>query len=317
MFSDFDFSALDDRHYKEDSVREDLVAPFLKALGYQPTGKQRMQRSQSLLHPFVLIGCQKRKIHIVPDYTLFYGDQVVLVLDAKRPSEAVVKSVHVEQAFSYAIHPEIRARSYALCNGHELVLYDIDRSGPVFQAKMIELRECWTEVLKHFSPEALLNHYHRAFLPDLGIFLKNAGFDQSCEIDFVGVRITSLGRTQGGVLTATASPEMIDGMGFQGSFDMPIDVLPAILSCLPSQAATMVTNVLAEPCSCLWVGGVIEITWRVRLGEEELGQHKHDPLIPLLVTAILKVARSAPLDAPPDGIPPETLNLPTVLKYLG
>jgi hypothetical protein len=49
MFEDFDFSVLDDPSYKEDAVREDLVAPLLKALGYQPTGKQRMQRSQSLI----------------------------------------------------------------------------------------------------------------------------------------------------------------------------------------------------------------------------------------------------------------------------
>jgi hypothetical protein len=172
MFSNFDFSALESVHYKEDAVREDLISPLLKALGYQPTGKQRMQRSQSLLHPFVMIGSQKRKVYIIPDYTLFYDDQVVLVLDAKRPSESIIKSEHVEQAFSYAIHPEIRARSYALCNGHELVLYDIDRSGPVFQVKMAEIEQSWNEVLKHLSPEALLNHYHREFRPDLGIFLK-------------------------------------------------------------------------------------------------------------------------------------------------
>src|SRR4029434_5081405 len=108
MFEDFDFSVLADPSYKEDSVREDLVAPLLKAVGFQPVGKHRMQRSQALTHPFVMIGSQKRKVHIVPDYTLWCDDQAVLVLDAKRPSESLVKSDHVEQAFSYAIHPEVR-----------------------------------------------------------------------------------------------------------------------------------------------------------------------------------------------------------------
>jgi Type I restriction enzyme R protein N terminus (HSDR_N) len=315
MFSDFDFSALDSVHYKEDAVREDLISPLLKALGYQPTGKQRMQRSQSLLHPFVMIGSQKRKVYIIPDYTLFYDNQVVLVLDAKRPSESIINSEHVEQAFSYAIHPEIRAKSYALCNGHEFMLYDIDRSGPVFRVKMTEIEQCWTEVLKHLSPEALLNHYHREFRADLGIFLKNAGFSESQDITFVDTRISSLGQTTGGVLTATTGAE-IDGMGLQASFDMPMDVLPAILSCLPPQAAAMVTNALAAPGSSVWIGGVVEINWTVRLGKEEFGHYKHDPLIPLVVNTIRGVTRATSIGVPQDGLPPDTLNIPTILQYM-
>lgn len=314
MFADFDFSALDDPNYKEDAVREDLVAPLLRALGYQATGNHRMQRSKSLPHPFVMIGSQKRKINVVPDYTLFNGEQAILVLDAKRPSEAVLNPAHVEQAFSYAIHPDIRARSFALCNGRELALYDIDRSGPVFQIKLNKLGEAWTKVLKHLSPEALLDHHHRAFLPDLGIFLENAGFDLSQDITFIDARITSLGRTQGGILTATASP--IDGMGFAGSFDMPAKALPTILSCLPPQAAAMATKALDLPLSYVWVGGVIEITWTVRLGMKETGLYRHDPLIPLFVTAIHRVSRGDPLGEPPDSIPTGTLNLSTVLQYL-
>jgi hypothetical protein len=316
MFEDFDFSVLDDPNYKEDAVREDLVAPLLRALGYQPTGKQRMQRSQSLFHPFVMIGSQKRQIHIVPDYTLWYEDQAVLVLDAKRPSESLVKSTHVEQAFSYAIHPDVRTRSYALCNGRELVLYDIDRHGPVFRIRLNELGDRWTDALKHLSPEALIDHHHREFEADLGIFLKNAGFDGSHEITFPNSRLTSLGITTGGVLTATAGHRMVEDIGFHGSFDMPVNVLPAILSCLPAEAANMVTKALGNPRSTVWVGGVIEMAWTIRLGVEEVGLYKHDPLIPLLVTAIMGVFRGEPIQPTPDGLPGSILNLPTVLSFL-
>jgi hypothetical protein len=316
MFANFDFTALNDPNYKEDSVREDLISPLLKELGYQPTGKQRMQRSQSLPHPFVMIGSQKRKIQVIPDYTLFYEDQAILILDAKRPSEAVVQSKHVEQAFSYAIHPEIRTKSYALCNGHELVLYDIDRAGPVFRLKMVEINERWTELLKHFSPVALLNHSHRAFQPDLGIFLKNAGFDQTHEFTFVDARITSLGHTSGGVLTATASPEMIEGMAFAGSFDMPLDVLPSILSCLPREVGAMVSNALSNPRSIVHVGGVIAITWTAQLGVQEFGSFQHDPLIPLIVTKIQSISRVDAFKTMAGSIPAHTLNLPTVLSFV-
>lgn len=316
MFENFDFTVLDDPNYKEDSVREDLISPLLKELGYQPTGKQRMQRSQALPHPFVMIGSQKRKIQVIPDYTLFYEDQAILILDAKRPSEAVVQSKHVEQAFSYAIHPEIRTKSYALCNGHELVLYDIDRADPVFRVKMVEINEHWTELLQHFSPVALLNHSHRAFQPDLGIFLKSAGFDRTNEFTFVDARITSLGHTSGGVLTATASPEMIEGMAFGGSFDMPLDVLPSILSCLPPHVDAMVLKALSNPRSIVHVGGVIAITLSAKLGVQEFGSFQHDPMIPLIVTKIRSISRVDPFETMADSISAHTLNLPTVLSFV-
>jgi hypothetical protein len=317
MFEDFDFSVLDDPTYKEDSVREDLVAPLLKALGYQPTGKQRMQRSQPLVHPFVMIGSQKRRIHIIPDYTLWYDDQAILVVDAKKPSESLVKSTHVEQAFSYAIHPEVRAKSYALCNGRELALYDIDRHEPVLRIQLSKLRDNWTDILKHLSPEALIDHHHREFLADLGIFLKNAGFDSSQSITFLNSRITSLAITTGGVLTASAGHQMVEGIGLQGSFDMPLEALPEIVSCLPAVAASMVMKALSGgPLSIVWVGGVIEVIWTVQLGVEEVGLYKHDPLIPLVVNAIGGVWRSAEIQSTPDGLPGNALNLPGILGYL-
>lgn len=316
MFKGFDFSVLDDPDYKEDAVREDIVAPLLRALGFAPTGTQRMQRSRKLLHPFVMIGSQKRAVHIVPDYTLFNNDEAILVLEAKAPSESIVNSTHVEQAFSYAIHPEVRTKSYALCNGRELVLYDIDRAGPVFRVEIMNVEERWVEVQKHFSPAALLNHHHRLFQPDLGILLRNAGFDRDSDITFPGARLTSLGRTLGGGLTATASPKMVNDTPFAGSFDMPMEVLPALLSCLPEQVVAMVVNALASSRPFVYVGGVIEVAWTARLGEMDAGLHKHDPLIPLLVTTIYNVSRADAFPDVPDDVPASVLNLPTVLQYL-
>ena len=317
IFETFDFSVLDDPNYGEDAVREDLISPLLKALGFQPKGRQRMQRSQTLIHPFVMIGSQKRKINIIPDYTLWYDDQAILILDAKRPSEPIVKSVHVEQAFSYAIHPDVRTKSYALCNGREFVLYDIDRFDPVFQIELKKLADGWTDVLKHLSPEALLDHHHRVFLPDLGIFLKNAGFGQFQDITLTDSRIQSLGRTLGGGLTATAAHEMIPGTGFQGSFDMPYHVLPAILSCLPEPAAKIVEKALLPLGSQVYIGGIIEITWSFELGDEiQHGLYKDDPILPLIVRVIRSISRREALDLPLDGIPPDVVNVPSIVKHL-
>lgn len=70
IFGNFDFSCLSDYEFKEDAVREDIIAPLLRSIGYSATGKNKMIRSRSLTHPYVMFGSQKRKVNIIPDYLL-------------------------------------------------------------------------------------------------------------------------------------------------------------------------------------------------------------------------------------------------------
>jgi len=56
MFSDFDYSILDDPEFKEDSVREELIVPLIKELGYSASGENKVIRSRQLKHPFISIG---------------------------------------------------------------------------------------------------------------------------------------------------------------------------------------------------------------------------------------------------------------------
>ena len=316
MFSDFDFGVLTDPTYSEDAVREDLIAPLLKALGYQPTGKQRMQRSHALAHPFVMIGSQRRNVNVVPDYMLLFDDQAVLVLDAKRPSESVVKPEHVQQVFSYAIHPKIRSKSFALCNGHELVLFDIDGDKPVFRVNLVDIARHWDKVVKHFSPEALLDRSHREFFPDLGVFLKAAGVDRACSITFVNASITSLGRLQDGLLTATASIAIDSGI-YQSSFDMPMEALSMLTSCLPSKARSIIANALSrETLDLVLVDGMIKASLTVLLGDDQTGAYAHDRIVPLRVQSINEVAQLAALGEVPAGLHPGDLVLPTILQTI-
>ena len=53
---DFDWSILDNKGYKEDAVREDIIAPVLRSIGYKASGTTRMERSKTLVHPYVKIG---------------------------------------------------------------------------------------------------------------------------------------------------------------------------------------------------------------------------------------------------------------------
>lgn len=41
------FSVLDDHEYKEDAVREDMISPIIKALGYSSKGTNKIVRNRN------------------------------------------------------------------------------------------------------------------------------------------------------------------------------------------------------------------------------------------------------------------------------
>jgi hypothetical protein len=83
MFDDFNFNLLDDPDFKEDAVREELLVPLLNKLGYSASGECGIIRSKSLVHPFVMIGTQQRKINIIPDYILTYKNQPIVIMSTE------------------------------------------------------------------------------------------------------------------------------------------------------------------------------------------------------------------------------------------
>jgi 16S rRNA G966 N2-methylase RsmD len=151
----FDFRLLTEPEFKEDSVREELILPILSSLGYSAAGPNRIIRSKVLEHPFITIGSKKRRVNLVPDYLLTVGPNFAFVLDAKAPGEEVKTGENVEQVYSYAIHPEIRVEKFCLCNGHELVLFDIRQKEPLLYVHLSELSKHWADLLAYLSPSAI------------------------------------------------------------------------------------------------------------------------------------------------------------------
>lgn len=154
IFHDFDFSLLDSREFKEDAVREEIVLPLLNALGYSAGGLQRIVRSKKLDHPLVRIGSKERRIHLFPDYLLLVDSKYAWAMDAKGPEEEIKTGGNVEQAYSYAIHPDVRVGTYVLCNGRELTVFKVSDSSPVLYLRMDELAAHWDELYDLLSPAA-------------------------------------------------------------------------------------------------------------------------------------------------------------------
>ncbi|BAQ66197.1 DNA methyltransferase [Geminocystis sp. NIES-3709] len=121
IFSQIDFNSLKNNpDFKEDSVREVIILPLLKSLGYT---ENNIIRSKTLQHPFLKIGSKKRKINLIPDYLLKIENNYAWVLDAKAPNENIKEGEHIEQVYCYATHPEVRSLYFALSNGVEFSLF--------------------------------------------------------------------------------------------------------------------------------------------------------------------------------------------------
>lgn len=98
LFDKFDFNALDDPEFNEDAVREDIIAPMLRGLGYSASGHFRIIRSRKLDNPSVMFGTTRRKLTYIPDYLLEIEGKLRFVLDAKGcPSEKPYPDEYAKQ----------------------------------------------------------------------------------------------------------------------------------------------------------------------------------------------------------------------------
>ncbi len=152
--TNFDFSLLENPEFKEDSVREEIIHPILNELGYTASGQNRIVRSKAVPHPFVKIGSKNHGITIIPDYLLQVQNRNAWVLDAKSPNEVVFSGKNVEQAYSYAIHPDIRVKLYALCNGKEFVVFSVEEFEPVLRFPVRAINSSWADLKWLLCPQS-------------------------------------------------------------------------------------------------------------------------------------------------------------------
>jgi DNA modification methylase len=146
LLADFDFSLLDSDEFKEDSVREEIILPILRALGYSVSGKNRIIRSKALTHPFVSTGSRETPITNYPDYFMQVDGKNVFVLDAKGPNEEIKSGKNRQQAYFYAIHPEVDVHLFVLCNGREFAVYEVNRKEPLLYFHVSELQKHWAKL---------------------------------------------------------------------------------------------------------------------------------------------------------------------------
>ncbi len=246
FFKNFDCDIINSLEFKEDSVREEIIAPILKELGYSAFGVNKIIRSQNLKHPYIYFGTKKESIHIIPDYLLKIENKNVLIIDAKSPHEEILKGKNPEQAYSYAIHKEIRVDKYALCNGTEFVIYDVNQIEPIFYSRIDELEKNWNEFYKIISPLGFTKPFIFNFKPDFGLRLLKLGWKKKDKHYFLGAWLNNLAKLDENTYTFTSGISY--GGECLGSFDFDKSLLNDFIKQIPdSKRDGIVTSISNAP----------------------------------------------------------------------
>ena len=283
MFQGITLSSFSDPEFKEDSVRELIVVPILARLGFSPHGATRVVRSKTLSHPFIRVGTRQHPVKTVPDYTFFVDGRPALILDAKGPTQSVRDVGHVQQAYSYAIHPEVRCEEFALCNGLELAVYGGKTSEPLLELGFSEYESRWTDIEKFLGPRYLKQPKLRHFAPDFGTALQRMGIHVDATIHLPRTRLNFFFMTNIQFFTAIANCDF--GAGEHcASFDFSLTFLDEMLASLPSPLREEFRSALMAYPFKASAGLALELDLTVKLGSETRG--RDDSFVPLLVQSV-------------------------------
>jgi len=284
----FDFGVLDDPSFQEDSVREELLAPLLTALGYGPGKPHRIIRSKKLLHPFVSIGSATKAIHLVPDYVLEVDGRLAWLLEAKAPTVDILKTAHVEQAYSYAIHSEVRVPLFALCNGRQFVLYNVSKSEPILDFDMRLISSYWDNLAKLLAPGTVLA-YDIGLKKDFGLHLKRLGFHEFKSLIFPDVPIAFMAHVAPDLYTFGSGVKIDDGDTYVVSYDFDANVLQQMRGRIPEEAFRILDQPFADEIRLVqFVDMLYRVTVDSRVGDR-LEENEDEIFLPLRVNRILDI----------------------------
>jgi len=108
-------------NYTEMDVREEIVSPVLRILGYRKESMFSVEREKWL---------RILEKGLSADYSMTLWEEDFWVIEAKKPSvtNGCFKYEHLWQAVQYAIHPKINAALVVLCDGHAFEIFDREQS---------------------------------------------------------------------------------------------------------------------------------------------------------------------------------------------
>lgn len=159
-----DFPPYDFDRLNEADIREEIVAPLLRHLGYRSSTPNNVIREHLLSYPHLSLGRRKDSDPILrgkADYICEASNQVRWVIEAKSPG-AKLDIEAQEQAWTYANHPEIRAVYFCLTNGRHFLIFQTAKgpeAPPVYRCTYRELPAAIDVIRNTLEPDAILRDH--------------------------------------------------------------------------------------------------------------------------------------------------------------
>lgn len=152
------FPLLPFERMNEADVREEVLAPIIRILGYRTGTEFNVIREQGLRYSKLYLGrknpSKDPELRGKADYILEIRDRVRWVLEAKAPCVDIAAN-DIEQAWSYANHPEVRAVYFVLSNGPVLHIYNTSAGPlvpPILSLKYSELSARFPDLVNILGP---------------------------------------------------------------------------------------------------------------------------------------------------------------------
>lgn len=230
IFDGIDFENLPNG-FLEDSVREDIITPLLKCLGYSSFDEEKqIIRSPHVEQPYFMRGSRKVPLTI-PDYLLRVNGKNVFILEAKKPTVDIGSGNPVWQAYSYAVNPQVQVKRFALCNGRAMSVFDTDKDKPVLYFQFgSATEEEWGRLFELLSPDAFSHPHIFQYKHDYGLWcLRNGLF--GVKQDFSGCHITDVAKLSDKQFSIMAVVQR--GEEMLASFDFDISLLPDFMKQVP------------------------------------------------------------------------------------
>jgi hypothetical protein len=216
-----DFARLNLDAMNESDVREEIVRPILKALGYSNGEQAYIETERTLQYERAFLGHKSAKdppLRGRADYecgVVSYGRWVV---EAKGPNKPLTQD-DADQAHTYAAHPEIAADLYLITNGREFRLFQTSvPQNPAFTWGLLETPDRFDILENILGPDAVRKRAQREKI-DVG---KPLGAGIGSRVKLVGGIITyseygskhpqihqGLQRMMGGQQVAVRSGELV------------------------------------------------------------------------------------------------------------
>lgn len=143
----------------EADVREEIVRPLLTRLGYRHGADAYVKSEFSLSYSQAFLGRKNPSKDPVlrgrADYVCGVVASGTWIAEVKRPDEAIDRP-SIQQAHTYAAHPEVGAYYFMVTNGKDFSVYETGRlDEPLLSWAFSELEDSFLKIQNLIGPDAI------------------------------------------------------------------------------------------------------------------------------------------------------------------